>query len=224
MDDLDTALWILRVVPPPWLWLAILVVPLAAYVAARARASRDQIVDPQLGLKVALSFFALVALQVLLAGTAMFMYAILSTSDQKSDIYKVALGLIVPAGIVLGVHLALLVRTTNQVQFPMVRRLFAGTNVLITGLLGFGALVLACEAAFNGHKWSGAGRIGGSGVIVYGSAWAVLVVKLFRMVDATPAPPSAPQASAAATSGGEGSHKPGSGLPPLGKGAFPPIQ
>jgi hypothetical protein len=223
MDDLDTTLWILRAVPPPWLWLALLFVPFAVYLAARWRGYRDQVIDPQLGFKVALSFFALVALQVLLAGTTTFMYAIISTSEHKGDIYRLALGLIVPAGIVLGVHIALLVRT-NQAQFSAVRRMFVGINLLVTGVLGFGALVFACEALFNGAKWHEVGRIGGSGVIVYGSAWAVLGVQMSRLAGAPTAPVTAMlPPPAAMPSGGGGPNKPDGGLPSLGKGAFPPI-
>jgi hypothetical protein len=223
MDDLDSSLWLMRFLAVPWLLFPTLGIPLVVYLVARWRAYRDHDVDPELGLKVALSYFAFIALQVLLLGTTTFLYAMLSTSEHNGDTYRVALGMMVPACIVLGVHLAVLARRTNQARFPAVRRIFTGANLVLTGILGFTALVLASEALFNRHGMRDAGRIGGSGVIVYGSAWAVLAVQLARLTG-RPAPPAAVSSPMTAVPGSAGTAVPEPGLPPLGKGAFPPIE
>src|SRR5258706_13308882 len=130
--------------------LVALTVPFIVYVIARWRAHRDRITDTQLGMKVALGYFAVTAFQIALAGATMLFYAVLSNmgSDGNSSLYRAAFGLIVPSAIVFASHTALLGRT-NQVVFPGVRRLLLGYNLFLTGTIGFVALVLAFEALFG---------------------------------------------------------------------------
>jgi len=227
MDDVETSLVLFQLAPMTYAALGMLVIPFVLYVIARWRSHRDQIVDPQLGIKVALSFFAVSAFQLVLAGVTIFLYAVISgsSSDAKSALYRFGIGLIVPAGIVLGAHLALLART-NQSQFPSVRRLFAGYNLLVTGVFGFIALVAAFESLFKRGSSHEVGRIAGAAVLVYGSAWAAVGVQFSRLVldrftaagpPASMNPPSGPPSPNAPT-------KPETtGLPSLGAGAFPPI-
>jgi hypothetical protein len=198
-----------------------LLLPFVLYVVARWRAQRDPTVDPQLGIKVALGYFQVTALQVLLAGAAMLLYAIISSDEDKGTIYRTAFGLLVPGGLVYGAHTSLL-KMTNQDVFPAVRRMLAGYNLLITGLVGMASLVAAFEALFQKGSSHGFGRAAAAGVLVYGSAWAVCGWKLGRMVmgDRSEPPASMPpavQPPPAAT-------PPAPGLPPLGGGSFPPIQ
>lgn len=224
MDDLETSLVLLQVAPVTYALLIALVIPFVLYIIARWRGYRDQIVDPQLGLKVALSFFAVTAFQLVLAGVTIFGYAIVSSGshDSKSMLYRLGLGLIVPAGAVLGAHVIMLART-NQDRFPAVRRLFGGYNLLVTGVLGFAAFVLACEALFKHGSSHELGRLGAAAVVVYGTAWVLVGLHFSRIVlgssgdDVPPAelrpatPPAVPPAPAQP------------GLPSLGQGAFPPI-
>jgi hypothetical protein len=127
--------------------------------------------------------------------------------------------MIVPSAIILGSHVALLGRT-NQNEFPAVRRLLLGYNLLLTGTIGFIALVLAFEALFGKGSGGGMGRVAGAMVLVYGSAWAAVGVHFGRTVlgfqppsePPAQAPPSRTPAPAA-----------GPSLPPLGGGAYPPI-
>jgi hypothetical protein len=109
---------------------------------------------------------------------------------------------------------------TNQDAFPNVRRMLAGYNLLITGLIGMGSLVAAFEALFQRGSSHGFGRAAAAGVLVYGTAWAVCGWKLGRLVLGERAEPPAPtppasQPPPAATS---------PGLPPLGGGSYPPIK
>ena len=225
MEEVETSLVLFQLAPLSYAAFGMLVIPFVLYMVARWRAHRDQIVDPHLGIKVALSFFAVTAFQAVLAGVTLFFYAVISgaSSDMRSTLYRLGLGLIVPAGIVLGAHLALLQRT-NQAQFPSVRRLFAGYNLLITGVFGFIALVLAVESLFKRGSSHELGRLAGAAVLVYGSAWAAVGVMFSRLVlerytaDGPPPsmePPSRPPTSPPKPETG--------GLPSLGTGAFPPI-
>jgi hypothetical protein len=197
-----------------------LMLPFVLYVVARWRAHRDPVPDPQLGIKVALGYFLVTSLQVLLAGTAVVLYAIISSDEDKGSLYRAGFGLLVPGALIYGAHVSLL-KMTNQDAFPAVRRMLAGYNLLLTGLIGMTALIAAFQALFQKGSSHGFGRAAAAGVLVYGSAWAVCGWKFGRMVlgDHGGGPPdtivkpdkpvSAPPAQP--------------GLPPLGGGAFPPI-
>lgn len=199
-----------------------LLLPFVLYVVARWRAQREATPDPQLGIKVALGYFMVTALQILLAGAAVVLYAIISSDEDKGSLYRAGFGLLVPGALVYASHVSLL-RMTNQDAFPAVKRMLAGYNLLLTGLIGLSALVAAFQALFQRGSSHGFGRAAAAGVLVYGSAWVISGWKLARIVlgdrgDGPPdnvvktdKPPSAPPPPAQP------------GLPPLGGGSFPPI-
>jgi hypothetical protein len=193
-----------------------LLLPFVLYVMARWRAQRDPVADTQLGIKVALGYFQVLAFQMLLAGIAVLLYAIIVGGEDSGSFYRTAFGLIVPGALVYSAHLSLL-RMTNQDTFPAVRRMLAGYNMLFTGILGMAAIAAAFQALFQHGSSHGFGRAAAAGVLVYGSAWAITGWKFGRMVlgdgptDQVIPPPSV---SAPPTQ---------TGLPPLGPGSFPPI-
>ena len=198
-----------------------LLLPFVLYVVARWRAFKAPAADPQLGIKVALGYFMVTGLQVLLAGGAALLYAIITSDEDKGTIYRAAFGLLVPGALVYFSHASLL-RMTNQESFPSVRRMLAGYNLLLTGMIGMTALVAAFEALFQRGSSHGFGRAAAAGVLVYGSAWAIFGWRFARMVlgdrttppdNIVPPPASPPTSSPPAQPG----------LPPLGGGAFPPI-
>lgn len=204
---------------------ALIVAPALLYVIARWRAHREPFPDGQLGLKFALHYFAISAFQLALAGGALFIYLLISPGTDKGEGYRTALGLLLPAGIVLAIHVAFLKRTNDR-ELPGVRRLFLGYNVLVTGLLAFFALVLGFQALVQKGSSHGLGHLAGAMIVVYGGAWAGTGYKLAQLVlgpdlgagtggpphEVVP-PPGAP------THPGVGP----TGLPSLGGGAYPPI-
>lgn len=206
--------------------LVALAIPFVIYIIARWRAHRDNLADSQLGIKVALGYFAVTAFQVVLVGLTFLFYAILSNepSEEKSSLYRMAFGLIVPGAVVFASHSALLGRT-NQLVFPNVRRLLLGYNLFLTGTIGFIALVLAFEALFAKGSSGSMGRVAGAMVLVYGSAWAATGVHFGRIVlggyspEDEPPPPPPPAGGRAPTAPVAA----GPQLPALGGGAFPPI-
>ncbi len=202
--------------------LAMLAWPFVLYVLARWRAHREQGVDPQLGIKVALGYFAFIGLQLLLVGLTLFFYALLSTgaSDDKGTMYRAAAGFILPGAIVLATHVVLL-RRTNQDQYPAVRRLLLGYNLIATGTVGLVALVIAFQALFGKGSSGEVGRVAGAMLLVYGSAWVGAGVAFGRDVLGNYPPPGGSAAIDMAVTPGAPPTQPG--LPPLRDGAFPPL-
>lgn len=214
------------VIVPMLLWLLV-IGPLVLYPVARWRAHREPVADPQLGAKVAVDYFKMLAFQLLLLGGVVLLWTIIrKSSADKGELYRVAFGFLVPGGLVFGVHTAML-RRTNDDYFPAVRRLFSGYNLLVTGLVGFAALVLGCQALFAKGSSGDVGRMFLAAVLVYGGAWAGTAVQFARTVLADfgaaggpPAdvmPPQAPQPPAAQAPAGPQ-------LPSLSSGSFPPIE
>ena len=229
MDDMDSSFFLMRALAGPMVAVVGAMVtmtvfaPIILYVVARWRAHKEPAMDTQLGLKFAMHYFSVTAFHLALAAGTLLVWATISSipSEFKSPFYRTALGLLVPAGIVLAAHLSFLKRT-NEDQFPGVKRLFTGYNLIVTGLFGFIALVMAFQALFAKGSTGELGKIAGAMVLTYGTAWAVLGYKLGQLVldrssGAPPQnivmPPGPPPGAAAG----------GGGLPPLGGGAYPPL-
>jgi hypothetical protein len=208
---------------PMLLWVA-LIGPLVIYPIARWKLHREQGADNQLGLKVALHYFRMAAFQLVLLGAVVLVYAVIGKGSDKGDIYRAAFGFLVPAGIVLGVHSMLVIRT-NDAQYPAVHRLFMGYNLLVVGLIGFTALVAGSQVLFAKSSGGGdQGRLLFAAVLVYCGAWAACGIQFGRGVLGGPGagtgsfdhvvtpPVAAPPPPA------------GPSLPPLSAGSFPPIE
>ena len=211
----------MMIVGPMLLWLLV-IGPLLIYPLARWKAHREPVLDTQLGIKVALHYFQLIAFQMLLVGGVMLLWTIISKVEDKGEFYRAAFGFLVPAGIVFAAHMVLLKRT-NDDQFPNVRRLFLGYNLMVVGLIGFIVLVAGFQALFAKGSSGDMGRLFLAAVLVYCGAWAACGIQFGRLVMGgysnlggppgnvmTPPAPQPPQAQQ-------------SGLPPLSSGAYPPI-
>jgi hypothetical protein len=199
----------------------LLVAPLILYVIARWRAHRDPVADPQLGIKLALHYFMLLGFQIALFGAVMLIYAVISSepSEAKGASFRTALALVMPGGLVYGVHLGVL-RRTNDAAFPQIRRLVAGYNLVLTGIAGAISLVLAFQALFQRGSSGELGRLAAAMLVVYGAAWVFVGWQVMQHVLGPPgpgnvvSPPDAPSQS---------SQPQQPGLPQLGSGAFPPL-
>lgn len=168
-----------------------LVVPMVLYLVARSRQNREGPPDPQLGIKVALCFFRQLGYQFMLGGGLMILYGMTSKmlSGNREAVMRPALGLLVPALIVWGVH-NLALQRTNRIQFPIVERLYAGYNLLTTGLMGFVGIILVFQSLFGKNTDPEMGRIAWSVALVYTSAWAAQGVMFLNRVLDVPPPPS----------------------------------
>lgn len=201
---------------PLLLWLVVLG-PLLVYPIARWK---DRTRDNQLGLKFALHYFKLIAFQTVLLGAVIVVFTVISKDRSgKGDMYRAGFAFLVSGGIVLGAHLALLKRTNDDVVHT-VRRLFAGYNLLLTGLVGFISLVIGFQALFAKGSAGNEGRLFFSMILVYCGAWAALGIQFGRVVLDGSEPPEVvlPQQPSGATSASGGPS-----LPSLGGGSFPPI-
>ncbi len=241
MDDFDSGFFMLRALAGPMMAIVTMLVsitifvPIILYVIARWRAGKGP-EDQHLGLKVALHYFAVTGLHLALAGLTLLIWTMISSapSEMKSVFYRIAMGMLVPAVLVQAAHLSLL-RRTNDAQITGVRRLFAGYNLIITGLLGFIALVMAFQALLAKGSSGEVGRVAGAMVLVYGTAWAVIGWKFGQSVlpgggmgtgtGVGALTMSAPQAGIAEAPAAAVVTPPASGgLPALGGGAYPPIE
>ncbi|HUQ03278.1 MAG TPA: hypothetical protein VM261_12335 [Kofleriaceae bacterium] len=168
---------ILDVVRPTALVIGLVstIFPILLYVIARWRDHKSEVPDEQLGLKFALHFFRAQSYQLLLFGTAMLLYSML-TKEMKGElreyIWRPAMAFIVSSGIVFGVATAVLSRTNNH-HFPSVGRLFNGYNLMVSGLIGFAALTAGFQAMFQKGSSGEFGRIAWTGILVYTTAWVV---------------------------------------------------
>lgn len=175
-----------------------LMAPAILYVIARWKQHREGTNDPQLGIKFALAFFRQLGYQVMLLAGFMVLYGMTSKmfSGHRGTIMRPAFGFLVPGLIVWGVH-NLAMQRTNRIQFPGVERLFAGYNLITTGLVGFIGLIMVFQSLFAEGSGGDGGRMAWSLALVYTSAWATQgVIFLNRVLDTPPtgssmAPPSA---------------------------------
>lgn len=218
--DILAAMGPVLVLGPLVLWM-LLFGPLLIYPIARWKAQREPVMDPQLGIKFALNFFALLAFQIVLFALTTAIYTLFSKTEGKGELYRMAFAFLIPAGGVLAAHVVMLKRT-NQDQFPGVRRLFLGYNLLITGLVGFIMLLVAFQVFFRKGPAGDEGRFAIASVLVYVGAWVACGVHFAKLVlgdsSAPPSnviPPSVPTPTATQPSGPV--------LPSLSAGTFPPI-
>lgn len=166
-----------------------------AYVLARWRQNRAPVEDPQFGLKFALHLFRVLGFHALLLGAFLLVYAVLlkGNSDERSPVWRSAFGLLVPGGILFGTHTLLLASVTNQAAFPLIGRMFAGLSLIMSGLVGSIAMIVACQMLFAKGSSGDAGRAVWSAVLVYLSAWGVQGV-MFVSRHAPPDGAAPPQA------------------------------
>jgi hypothetical protein len=113
------------------------------YVLLRWRQGREgEPADPQLGLKVALHYFATIGLHVVLIALVAVLYSFLVDSPRVSEsMMRAGAGLLIGGGLVLGGHIMMLRRITDSASRPNVARVFAGLNLVLCGLIGSGALI-----------------------------------------------------------------------------------
>jgi hypothetical protein len=220
--DLLGVLGPMFVIGPLLIWLLV-VGPLLIYPLARWKANREQVVDPQLGLKVALHYFALIAFQLALFAGALIIYTLFSKSELKGELYRMGFGFLIPAGGVLAAHLVLLART-NQELYPGVRRLFVGYNLLVTGLLGFTALLFAFQVFFKKGSAGDEGRLAIAAVLVYVGGWAACGIQFGRLVLGEPGASAGPPESVMPPAQNMQPPQPsGPSLPSLSSGTYPPL-
>lgn len=187
--------------------------PVLMYIIARWRQNREPVQDPQLGIKFALGFFRQIGYQLMLLGGFLVVFAIIGKNmgGDRGGLMRPAFGLLIPGLIVWGVH-NLAMQRTNRIQFPNVERLWAGYNLLTTGIVGLIAIVLVFQTLFAKGDSGQPGRMAWALALVYCSAWATQGVMFLNRVLDTPSTPSSmgasPPASGSATGGAEPWNKP----------------
>lgn len=171
--------------------LAYSIIPLFpfVYVLLRWKQGREgEPPDPQLGLKVALHYFATLGLHVLLMAAVAGLYSFLIDGDRAAEtLLRTAAGLALGGGVVYGVHRALLGRLTDTATRPNVARMFAGLNLVLCGLVGMGALLTITVLLLQEDTPEDPFKLAIVLMVVYLAGWAASAMKLARFVAAKPA-------------------------------------
>lgn len=184
--------WTVQGVIGPFVSL-VTMLPVVIYVVARWRGYREGAPhDPHLGIKVALSFFRIIAYQVALAGLFLLVYGMLTDlkDDAQEAIMRTAAGLLVPGLLIYVSHWVALSKTNHE-ALPGVTRMFAGLSLVQTGIVGFIALIMACVIFFQEGDAGEPGRVAWAMVMVYVVAWGLQGMTFMRNVSYGP-PPSVP--------------------------------
>ena len=222
MDDYGVSpLSMMRMLGPMMMITPLLVLlltgPFILYPIGRWRSGTT---DNQLGMKFVLEYFRMLAFQVGLFGTLIILFMLFANMrpSEKEDGYRIGFGLLIPAAMLFATGGWLLAKS-NQHQFWIPRRLFAGYNLVVTGLAGTTAFFLVFQALFTKGSSGDMGRFAGAAVLTYGIAAIACGMRFAKLIgqdsmpiahDAPP-PPSVPVPA------------PQTGLPSLGGGAFPPL-
>jgi len=150
------------------------------YVLLRWRQGREgEPADPQLGLKVALHYFATIGLHVVLMGVVAALYSFMVDGSRVAEtLLRSGAGLLVGGGVVLGGHRALLGRLTDSATRPNVARVFAGLNLVLCGLIGTGALIAGSLMICQERVPEDGLKIALVLLAVYLSAWGLQARKL----------------------------------------------
>jgi hypothetical protein len=175
--------------------------PVIMYVIARWKQHREGVQDPQLGIKFALGFFRQLGYQLMLFGGVMILFGMIGKDlgGARGEIMRPAFGMLIPGLIIWGVH-NLAMQRTNRLQFPNVDKLWAGYNLLFTGLFGSIALVMIFQSLFMKGDTGNFGRAAWAFGLVFISAWAAQGVMFLNNV--LDAPPSSMQPPSSGSAGG----------------------
>ena len=158
--------------------------PVIIYIVARWRSYRDGgPPDPQIGIKVAISWFRLASYQLLLAGGFLLVFALIGDLGERGreELMRVAGGILFPGAIIYAAH-HIAIGFTNARERPSVVRMFAGLNLIQTGIVGFTALILVGIFLFQKHTPKEPNRMAWSLVLVYVPAWCAQGSMLAREV------------------------------------------
>lgn len=144
------------------------------YVLLRWRQAREgEPADPQLGLKVALYYFATIGLHVVLMGVVAGLYSLMVDNSLVSEgMLRAGAGLVLGGGIVYAIHRGLIARFTDPARRTRVARVFAGLNVVLCGLIGMGALIASAVMLVQEHVPEDAFKIAAVLMVVYLAGWA----------------------------------------------------
>lgn len=171
--------------------LAYSIIPLFpfVYVLLRWRQAREgETPDPQLGLKVALHYFATIGWHIALMATVLLLYSfVVDNSRVQETFVRMGAGLLLGGMIVYGLHRALIARMTDSASRPNVTRVFKGLNLVLTGLIGMAALVALCVMITQEEIPEEPFKIGGVLALVYLGAWASQGRGLMALTAAKPA-------------------------------------
>jgi hypothetical protein len=117
------------------------------YLVLRWRAGTGR--EPGNGTYGAVLYFCTVSFLLALAGAANLTYGVLSTTPVNEKLNRLSWGMLAGSLLFLALNIRLGFRLRTGHGFPEARRVFLGFLTVLSGLVGFAALVMLCVTAFE---------------------------------------------------------------------------
>lgn len=142
------------------------------YLVLRWRAGAVR--EPGTGTYGALLYFCTTSFLIALAGAANLTYGAFSTTPVNEELNRLSWGMLAGSLLFLALNGGLLLRFRTGHEFPEARRVFLGFLTILSGLVGFAALVMLCVTAFETVE-PGRAELHADDLKLYGS-WAAYFV------------------------------------------------
>lgn len=117
------------------------------YVVLRWRAEGRR--EPGIGTYGALLYFCTVSFLLALAGAANLTYGAISTTPIEEYLNRLSWGTLAGSLLFLALNGGLVLWLRTGFEFPEARRVFLGFLTIMSGLVGFSALLMLCITAFE---------------------------------------------------------------------------
>jgi len=171
--------------------LVAVAVPVLIYVLARWRHKNEHAdaPDTQLGLKVAIHLFRVLAFQLSLLGLFLFLFGVFMKGD-SDPVIRLGIGVLIPAALLYAGHRLVATRTNDEL-YPNVRRMFDGWNLVQTGIPGMFSLIalfVVLIGDFSGSRGDML-RVVVPYLLTYFGAWGVLGFLWLRSAGIVSGPP-----------------------------------
>jgi hypothetical protein len=162
---------------PLVMYLTFSIIPLV-FILIKWRMDHDKNTkDPQVGLKVILYYFKIMALQVLLVDAAITVHGIIMGNIFES--FSVQLAFLVVGGFIYGIHAVLIIFFTNRSGHPGVARYFTAYNIFISGIASMASCVMSI--VFLAENNLDSFHITAAIALVYTITWAAQLFILFKL-------------------------------------------
>lgn len=163
------------------------------YIVLRSRDGRQEVQDPQLGLKTALHLIGSIGIVIGITGFTFVVTEILMRDSTSSTTWftpliRAGLGMILSGLIITAGNWWFLLMRTNDRQWPAVRRTFVGSRLVIHGIVICITLTGTLVALFLDDAPEEIAKVFGGSLLVWFASWAVHFALMIRYTRQSPSP------------------------------------